>query len=78
MEEVQGNGVVEGGDERLHPHALVAVEADAEQLMSVAEDDGWDGRLWRQSWGGRQRCMCIILGSVLGMRVLEYYREGKS
>lgn len=48
MEEVQGDGVLEGGDERLHPCAEVAVEADAEQLVAVAEDDGGVGGLWRQ------------------------------
>lgn len=62
MEEVQGNGVLEGGDERLHPHALVAVEADAEQLVSVAEDDGWDGGLWRQSWGRKAKMYVYYFG----------------
>lgn len=48
MEEVEGNGVLEGGNERLHPHALVVV-GDAEQLVTVAEDEIRDGRVCGQS-----------------------------
>ena len=45
MEEVQGNGVLEGGYESLHSHPFV-VESDAAKFMPVAEDGIWDGRIW--------------------------------